>query len=44
MILLAPDQLAEFVIIAQAMKERAVIVVTPERIEAYMGGEERGIP
>ena len=36
---LAPDQLAEFVTVTQAMKERAVIIVLPARIEAYMVGD-----
>jgi len=33
-------QLEEFVAVVCEMGERAVIVVTPERIEACMGGEE----
>jgi hypothetical protein len=40
MILLKPEQLSEFAILTQAMGERAVIVVTPERIEAYMDEEK----
>lgn len=37
MILLKPDQLAEFAAVVQAMGERAVIVVTRQRIAAFMG-------
>ena len=40
MILLKPAQVAEFVTLVQERGERMVIIVTPERIEAYMGGEE----
>lgn len=37
MFILTPDQLPEFATLTQATGERAVIHVTPERIEAYMG-------
>jgi hypothetical protein len=40
MILLKPDQLEKFAEVVREMGEWAVIVATPDRIEAYMGGEE----
>ncbi|HEX8366517.1 MAG TPA: hypothetical protein VF603_14645 [Allosphingosinicella sp.] len=40
MILLKSDQLEQFAAVVRSMGARAVIVVTPERSEMYMGGEE----